>query len=163
MSTPYFGEIIALVVAISWTATALFADVASHRLGSLPLNLIRMVLSWLFLSVMLWVVTGAPYPLYASGKAWFWLALSGLVGYVFGDYCLFNSYIVFGSRYGQLFMTLAPPMAGIAGWMMLGESMSWHSWLAMAVTLTGIAISILARGGEDHKLMLKLPLKGVLF
>lgn len=163
MSTPYFGEIIALVVAISWTATALFADVASHRLGSLPLNLIRMVLSWLFLSVMLWVVTGAPYPLYASGKAWFWLALSGLVGYVFGDYCLFNSYIVFGSRYGQLFMTLAPPMAGIAGWMMLGESMSWHSWLAMAVTLTGIAISILARGGENHKLTLKLPLKGVLF
>jgi drug/metabolite transporter (DMT)-like permease len=163
MVSSYFGEIIALVVAISWTATALFADVASHRLGSLPLNLIRMVLSWLFLSVMLWIVTGAPYPLYASGKAWFWLALSGLVGYVFGDYCLFNSYIVFGSRYGQLFMTLAPPMAGIAGWLMLGESMSWHSWIAMAVTLTGIAISILARGGENHKLTLKLPLKGVLF
>jgi len=163
MATSYFGEIIALIVAISWTATALFADVASHRLGSLPLNLIRMALSWLFLTAMLWMVTGAPYPLYASGKAWFWLALSGLVGYVFGDWCLFNSYIVFGSRYGQLFMTLAPPMAGIAGWLMLGESMSWHSWLAMAVTLTGIAISILARGGESHKLTLKLPLKGVLF
>ncbi len=163
MSTPYFGEIIALIVAFSWTATALFADVASHRLGSLPLNLVRMVLSWLFLSAMLWIVTGTPYPLYANGKAWFWLALSGLVGYVFGDYCLFNSYIVFGSRYGQLFMTLAPPMAGIAGWLMLGESMSWHSWLAMIVTLTGIAISILARGGENHKLTLKLPLKGVLF
>ena len=141
----------------------MFADVASHRLGSLPLNLIRMVLSWLFLSVMLWIATGAPYPLYANGKAWFWLALSGLVGYVFGDYCLFNSYIIFGSRYGQLFMTLAPPMAGVAGWLMLSESMSWHSWLAMLVTLTGIAISILARGGENHKLTLKLPFKGVLF
>ena len=163
MTTPYFGEIIALIVAISWTATALFADVASHRLGSLPLNLIRMVLSWAFLSIMLWVVTGAPYPLYANGKAWFWLALSSLVGYVFGDWCLFNSYIVFGSRYGQLFMTLAPPMAGIAGWLMLGEQMSWRSWLAMLVTLSGIAISILARGGESHKLTLKLPLKGVLF
>ncbi len=163
MTTPYFGEIIALIVAISWTATALFADVASHRLGSLPLNLIRMVLSWAFLSIMLWVVTGAPYPLYANGKAWFWLALSGLVGYVFGDWCLFNSYIVFGSRYGQLFMTLAPPMAGIAGWLMLGEQMSWRSWLAMLVTLSGIAISILARGGEGHKLTLKLPLKGILF
>ena len=44
MYPPYFGEIIALIVAFSWTATALFADVASHRLGSLPLNLIRMVL-----------------------------------------------------------------------------------------------------------------------
>lgn len=54
-------------------------------------------------------------------------------------------------------------MAGISGWLMLGESMSWHSWLAMLVTLTGIAISILARGGEQHKLTPQLPLKGVLF
>ena len=158
----YFGEIIALIVAFSWTATALFADIASHRIGALPLNLIRMAMSLLFLAALLWASTGAPYPQFADGKAWFWLALSGLVGYVFGDYCLFNSYIVFGSRYGQLFMTLAPPVAGIAGWLMLGEAMSWHSWLAMLVTLTGIGYSILNRGGESHKLTLQLPLKGVL-
>lgn len=158
----YFGEIIALIVAFSWTATALFADIASHRIGALPLNLIRMAMSLLFLAILLWVFTGAPYPQFADGKAWFWLALSGLVGYVFGDYCLFNSYIVFGSRYGQLFMTLAPPVAGIAGWLMLGEAMAWHSWLAMLVTLTGIGYSILNRGGESHKLTLQLPLKGVL-
>ena len=158
----YFGEIIALIVAFSWTATALFADIASHRIGALPLNLIRMAMSLLFLAILLWAFTGAPYPQFADGKAWFWLALSGLVGYVFGDYCLFNSYIVFGSRYGQLFMTLAPPVAGIAGWLMLGEAMSWHSWLAMLVTLTGIGYSILNRGGESHKLTLQLPLKGVL-
>ena len=159
----YFGEIIALVVAFSWTATALFADIASHRIGAVPLNLLRMAMSLVFLAALLWIWTGAPFPLHVDGKAWFWLALSGLVGYVFGDYCLFNSYIVFGSRYGQLFMTLAPPVAGIAGWLMLGESMTWRSWLAMLVTLTGIAISILARQGDSHKVTLQLPLKGVLF
>ena len=159
----HFGEILSLVVAFSWTATALFADIASHRIGAVPLNLLRMAMSLVFLAALLWVFTGSPYPVYADGKAWFWLALSGLVGYVFGDYCLFNSYVVFGSRYGQLFMTLAPPVAGIAGWLMLGESMSWRSWLAMLVTLTGIAISILAREGDSHKVTLQLPLKGVLF
>ena len=112
----YFGEILSLVVALSWTATALFADIASHRIGASPLNLLRMAMSLIFLGALLWIFTGSPYPLYADGKTWFWLALSGLVGYVFGDYCLFNSYVVFGSRYGQLFMTLAPPAAGIAGW-----------------------------------------------
>ena len=159
----YFGEIIALIVAFSWTATALFADIASHRIGAVPLNLLRMAMSLAFLAALLWVFTGAPYPILADGKTWFWLGLSGLVGYVFGDYCLFNSYVVFGSRYGQLFMTLAPPVAGIAGWLMLGETMTWHSWLAMLVTLTGIAISILAREGDSHKYTLQLPLKGVLF
>ena len=159
----YLGEIISLAVAVSWTATALFADVASHRMGALRLNLVRMGLSLLMLAALLWVVTGVPYPAFADGDTWFWLVLSGLVGYVFGDFCLFNSYVVFGSRYGQLFMTLAPPVAGIAGWFMLGEALSWKSWVAMAVTLTGIAISIMVRSGESHKLALKLPLKGVLF
>ena len=161
----YAGEIISLIVALSWTATALFADIASHRLGALPLNLIRMVLSLVMLGVLLWVSAGSPFPVYADTATWLWLLLSGLVGYVFGDFCLFNSYVIFGSRYGQLFMTLAPPLAGIAGWLMLGEKMSLHSWLAMLVTLTGIAISILVRGGGEsrHKVELKLPLKGVLF
>ena len=160
----YLGEILSLTVALSWTATALFADVASHRIGALPLNLIRMAISLMMLSALMWAVTGAPYPAFADGGTWLWLALSGLVGYVFGDFCLFNSYVIFGSRYGQLFMTLAPPTAGLAGWMMLGESLSWKSWIAMAVTLAGIAMSILVRsGGDSRRLTLKLPFKGVLY
>ena len=159
----YLGEILSLTVAVSWTATALFADTASHRIGALPLNFFRMALSLALLGGFLWVVCGAPWPVHADGRTWFWLLMSGLVGYVFGDYCLFNSYVIFGSRFGQLFMTLAPPAAGIAGWLMLGESLSWRSWLAMAVTLTGIGMTILARNRDSHKLTLKLPLKGVLF
>jgi drug/metabolite transporter (DMT)-like permease len=115
----------------------------------------------LFLGLLLWVTVGHPYPVYASGQAWWWLALSALVGYVFGDWCLFNCYLSIGARFGQLFMTLAPPMAAIAGWAILGETLSWKSILAMAVTLSGIAISILSRG-EGHKVQLTLPFKGVL-
>ena len=158
----HLGEIISLIVALSWTATAIFADIASHRLGALPLNLIRMGFSIVFLSVLLTIVTGSPIPLYADGATYLWLALSGLVGYVFGDMCLFSCYVLIGSKFGQILMTLAPPVAGVAGWLMLGEKLSWHSWLAMMVTLTGIAICILGRGGESHKLEVKLPLKGIL-
>ena len=59
-------------------------------------------------------------------------------------------------------MTLAPPCAAIAGFFLLGESLSWKSVLAMFVTLAGIAISILTRGGEKHHLQLSLPLKGII-
>ncbi len=163
----YWGETISLVVALSWTATALCADIASHKLGAQPLNLIRMGLSLVCLVVFLWVLTGSPMPIGTDGKTWFWLALSGLVGYVFGDYCLFNSYVVFGSKFGQLFMTIAPPTAGVAGWLFLGERMDGHAWLAMAVTLSGIAMSILGKDKRDTnhrlRLRLKLPIKGVMF
>ena len=158
----YLGEIISLLVAVLWTATALFADQASHRIGAMSTNFYRMVFSAILLAGLLWIVIGHPYPAFADGKTWLWMGLSALVGYVFGDYCLFNSYIVIGARFGQLFMTLAPPFAAIAGWALLGETLSWKSWLAMAVTLTGIAISILNRSGADHHLRLKLPFKGVL-
>ena len=158
----YLGEIISLIVAVMWTATALFADQASRRIGAMSTNFFRMVLSAVLLAGLLYVAIGHPYPAYADGKTWFWMGLSALVGYVFGDFCLFNSYVVIGARFGQLFMTLAPPFAAIAGWAMLGETLSWKSWLAMAVTLTGIAISILNRSRDGHRLSLKLPLKGVL-
>ena len=157
----HLGEIISLVVAACWTVTAIFADKASHRLGSMTTNVIRLTLASLFLAALLWVTLGHPYPVFADGKAWLWLGLSALVGYVFGDWCLFNCYLSIGARFGQLFMTLAPPMAALAGWAMLGETLTWKSILAMAVTLCGIAISILSRG-EGHKMKLSLPLRGVL-
>ena len=157
----HLGEIISLFVAVSWTFTAWFADKASRRVGAMVTNVLRLVLATLFLGVLLWFTIGRPYPLHADGNAWLWLGLSALVGYVFGDWCLFNCYVFIGPRFGQLFMTLAPPMAAISGWIMLGEILSWKSMLAMAVTLCGIAISILSRGGGNH-LKLDLPLKGVL-
>ena len=157
----HLGEILSLIVAVSWTATAIFGDEASHRLGSMTVNVIRLTLASVFLGIILWITIGRPYPVYADSTTWFWLALSALVGYIFGDYCLFNSYIVIGARFGQLFMTLAPPSAAIAGWLMLGESLTWKSWLAMFVTLCGIAMSILSRGGQ-HNVKLSLPFKGVL-
>jgi len=161
----YLGEIISLTVAVSWTVTALFAEVGSKRIGSLQLNVIRMVLSLVMLGGTLWYFTGAPYPQYAGPQAWLWLSLSGFVGYLLGDYCLFNSYIIIGSRFGQLFMTLAPPTAAIAGWIILGEKMEMKCLAGMLVTLTGIGISVLNKGNDGKlsgRISLKLPIKGVL-
>ena len=162
----HLGELLSLFVAVLWTATALFADVASHRLGAMTVNIIRLTLATVFIAITLMFTIGAPYPLYAGREAWFWLGLSALVGYTFGDFCLFNSYLVMGARFGQLFMTLAPPAAAIAGWLLLGEKMEGKSWLAMAVTLSGIAISILSRSSgettKEKKLEFTVPVKGIL-
>ena len=158
----HIGEIISLGVAVSWTITAWFADKASRRVGAMVTNVLRLVLATLFLGLLLWITVGRPYPVYASANTWLWLGLSALVGYVFGDYCLFNCYLYIGPRFGQLMMTLAPPMAAVAGWLMLGETLGWKSILAMGVTLCGIGISILSRDTGGRHLKLDLPLKGVL-
>lgn len=157
----YKGELISLSVAFSWTVCAMFAEVASKRLGALVLNVLKMALSLVMFVILLFIATGKAYPVGAGADAWFWLSLSGLVGYVLGDYCLFTSYIYIGARYGQLLMTLAPIAAAVTGWFVLGESMPGTALLAMALTIGGICLSLYRKpaGGKEGR---TLPMKGIL-
>jgi len=158
----YLGELISIGVAFSWTATALLSEYGSKRLGNLTLNVLRLSLAMLFSMLLFWAVLGSPLPAGGTPEAYGWMLLSGLVGYVVGDFCLFQCYIIIGSRYGQLFMTLAPLAAALTAWVSLGQQMTAMSIVAMLLTLLGIAISVLGRG-EHHRVSLKLPLNGVLF
>lgn len=156
----YLGELISLGVALLWTISALAAEVATKRAGVLVLNVWRMALAFVVSSVLLWIVTGHALPLNAGCEAWVWLLLSGVVGYFLGDWCLFNSYLVIGSRFGQLFMTLAPAFTAFFAWVMIGQTLSWNALTAMLITLSGIGIAVTDRGGtEDGK---PVRLKGVL-
>lgn len=159
----FIGETIALFVALSWTVTALFAEVGSKRMGSLPLNVVRMTMSLTLLVVTLWLTMGVPYPRFADGGTWMWLLLSGVVGYVIGDYCLMQGYILIGSRFGQLFMTLSAPTAAIVGRLMLGEQMKPVAIVGMIVTLGGIAMSILSKSDGVERVKLSLPPKGIFY
>ena len=158
----YLGELISIGVAFSWTATALLSEFGSKRMGNLTLNLMRMIITLVFSGILFWVIGGTPLPAGASTEAYLWMMLSGLVGYVIGDFCLFQCYLIIGSKFGQLFMTLAPIAAAITAWFTLGQQIRPQAMLAMLVTLAGIAISVLGRG-DRHKVSLKLPLSGVLF
>ncbi len=160
----YTGELIALAVAVFWTITALCFEFAGNRIGSLVVNLLRLATAFVLLGLMLLFTTGSMWPTGADSATWLWMCASGLVGFVFGDLCLFYSYTVITARFSQLLMTLAPPFAALFGWMMLGEGLSGMAALGMVVTLSGIALSVLKRGTEpgNAPLRLHLPLKGVL-
>lgn len=159
----YIGEIISIGVAFSWTVAALSCEIGSKHLGVIVLNVWRMALAMLLSVLLMYVFTGNGLPVHADAKAWMWLLASGVVGYFFGDWCLFNSYLTIGSRYGQLFMTMAPIFTALAAWVMLGQQLSWASLVAMAVTLSGIAISVFSQGKGKSPVSLQLPLKGVLY
>ena len=159
----FFGEIVAISVAFSWTFTALFFEYAGKRLGSLQLNLIRLVFAFFMLGAFLYLVSGHFFPVGADNKTWFWMVLSGLVGFVFGDLCLFYSYILITARFSQLIMTLAPPFAAVFGWLMLGERYGIMGVVGMLITLLGLAISILKRPAkENNHFSIALPIKGIL-
>ena len=158
----YLGEIISLFVAFSWTLAALSSEIGSRRLGVFVMNVWRMALTLLLSALFMWATMGSPWPVYASQSTWLWLLASGMVGYFFGDWCLFNCYLSIGSRYGQLFMTLAPMFTALFAWMMLGQQLSYNALLAMTVTLSGIVISVLGHDAQHH-ISVNLPMKGVFY
>jgi drug/metabolite transporter (DMT)-like permease len=139
----YFGEIAGLLTAVFWTVTSMAFESAGKKVGSLAVNLIRLVIAFFFIGIFSWISRGFFFPSDATAYQWQWLALSGLVGFVIGDLMLFQALVVVGARVSMLVMSLAPPFAALIGWLVLGEVLSLKNWLGMSVTITGIIMVIL--------------------
>jgi drug/metabolite transporter (DMT)-like permease len=139
------GHLAALGTAVCWSFSALAFAAAGRRIGVLPLNLIRLVIAFGFLSAAAWAWRGLPLPFDATPRAWVWLGVSGLVGFVFGDLCLLQAYAVIGPRLSSLLMSLAPLLTALIGWLLLGETLSGRDALGMALTVAGIAWAVLER------------------
>ncbi|MDA3822430.1 MAG: DMT family transporter [Bacteroidales bacterium] len=159
----YLGESAALMVAVFWTITALAFERASLKIGSLSLNIIRLFMGLFFLTLYVWIRRGMPFPTDATGFNWIWLGISGLVGFVFGDLFLFKSYTLIGSRTAMLIMTLAPPIAALAGWITLGETLTPLNMIGMFLTMFGISLAIFTKSEGKKGFSIKMSAKGVLF
>ena len=164
----HLGEFAALLTAVFWTITALAFAAASRKLGSTIVNLLRLIIGFIFLTVFTYFYRGILLPVDASPQAWFYLTLSGLIGFVFGDLCLFQAFVVIGARISMLLMALAPPMTALIGWIVLGETLSIKSWLGMTLTIAGIALVVLKRNAPDEnsggfsRVKLNYPVWGIL-
>lgn len=158
----HLGELAALVTAICWTATSMAFESAGKKVGSLSVNLIRLVMALVLLGVFTTITRGHFWPVDAGMHAWFWLSLSGLVGFVIGDLLLFQAFVVIGARVSMLIMALTPPLAALFGWLILGEQMTWINTFGMVLTIIGIALVILGRPMKGKRLSLNFPLAGLL-
>lgn len=151
-----------------WTVTALAFEAASRKIGSMTVNLLRLIAGFTFLTIFTWIYRGSLLPVDASPHAWLYLTLSGLIGFVFGDLCLFQAFVVIGARVSMLLMALAPPLTALIGWIILGETLSPVSWLGMTLTITGIALVVLKREPDERKtngfrkMKLNYPMWGIL-
>ena len=154
----HIGEIASILTAICWTLSALFFQRAGAKVGSLSVNIIRIFLGILFLGVTTFFTRGMFFPMDATPYNWFWLGLSGVVGFFLGDLFLFKSYTLIGSRTSQLIMSLAPMITAIIGWLFLSEILPVKSILGIIVSISGIMIAVAGK-----KLTLNIPLKGFLY
>jgi drug/metabolite transporter (DMT)-like permease len=132
------GTLFSVGTAFCWAMSAMAFESAAKRVGSLVVNLVRLVIALLLLTAFCWYHRGLPLPTDASREAWVYLSLSGFVGFFIGDMALFRAFVVMGARLSTLLMSLAPPMAALIAYLALDERIPLQGWIGMAVTLGGI-------------------------
>ncbi|HEX2395152.1 MAG TPA: DMT family transporter [Bacteroidales bacterium] len=163
MIAEHYGELAALLVAVFWAVTALSFESASRKVGSLPVNIIRLVIGLIFLSVLNLFIRGLALPTDATSHNWIWLSVSGLIGFVIGDFFLLKSLTIIGSWFAMLIMTLAPPMAAVFGWIILDEHLNALAIGGIVITMSGIIIAMFRRDVESRKFTTSKPMTGLFY
>jgi len=164
----HWGEIAALLTAFFWSITGISFEAAGRKIGSLVVNLLRLIIGFLFISIFTLLYRGYFFPVDATAEAWFYLFISGLVGFVIGDLCLFRAFVLIGARISMLIMALTPPITALIGWMVLGETLTLQNWIGMTITVIGISLVVLKKAerssqkGRFTNFKLGYPVVGVL-
>lgn len=139
------GELAAFGTALCWTISALFFERASRRLGALAVNFYKVLAAFFFLGAAGLVLRGMPFPFDAPAKAWTFLPISGLIGFVVADYFLFNAYVMIGSRITVVFQALTPAFTALFAFLVLGELPRAESLPGMGLVLAGIMMVVVSR------------------
>ncbi len=143
------GELIALMVAFCWTFTVMSFETAGKEVGSLSVNIIRLVIGLIFICTYTLFTRGLVFPIDASASTWFWLLLSGVVGLAIGDLFLFQAFIDVGSRISMLIMTLSPSLTLALDYLVFGYELSYLKFLGMFVVIISIALVIVFRNNNN--------------
>jgi len=134
-------------------------EAAGKRVGSLSVNYLRLPVAFLLCSVGAFITRGLFLPVDASGHAWTWLLVSGLLGFVLGDIFLFEAYVQIGSRISLLIMSASPPLAALMGFLILGERISGLGLVGIFLTMAGISLVVLSRNPHEKKVHFNRPIK----
>ena len=156
---PYVGELSALLTAFLWSGTSFAFSSAAVKIGSLQLNINRMLLA----SVLLFVtieIGGFSFSL--SSNEVINLVISGIIGLVIGDSFLFKAFQSIGARVSMLLMSLSPAMSSVLAYFFLDESLSFFGFLGIAVTIFGIGLVVLERS-EVPNAKFKINKLGIIY
>jgi drug/metabolite transporter (DMT)-like permease len=135
----FAGEFAALGTALCWASGSMFFATAGRSMGSAVLNRLRITVACVFLGVTLLVTRGSPWPFWATSLQVVLLAVSGLVGFVFGDRFYFKSLVILGPSRATLLVSISPIFTALIAWPVLHELPGRFALLGMALTLSGVA------------------------
>ncbi|MDQ3048140.1 MAG: DMT family transporter [Bacteroidota bacterium] len=149
----YIGEIVAFATTLSWSIGIFPFTEAARRMGPNPVNHIRLVFAFIFLTILSLLFLPVSFQeLFSSPlpEHWIWFGLSGVIGLALGDYFGFTSFAILGPRTGSIFNTLSPTAALFAGYFLIGERINFIGICGILITIAGVIWLTLSRSAKSQ-------------
>lgn len=156
------GEIAALLTAACWSFNSVVFTLAGQRVGSSAVNSVRLWIALPALMLLHWALFGTPLPLGIELDRFFYLGLSGVIGFVIGDAMLFESFLLIGPRRAMLLALLVPVFGAFLAWAFLGETLRVLEIASILVTIGGVAWVVAERAAPEGDPVSTQPQKKLL-
>jgi inner membrane transporter RhtA len=144
-STDYAGIGLAVLAATCWAGYILVNRVVATRLpGSQGPTAAASLSALLYVPVGIWVLASHPMTVTAVGRA----ATAGLLCSAIPMVTDLLALRRVPARFFALFMSVNPVFAALTGLVVLGQSLAWLDWLAIAAIMTANAVGVSTQSGS---------------
>ncbi|MFO7619441.1 MAG: DMT family transporter [Thermoplasmata archaeon] len=144
------GAFAALLTSALWTVNAVLFTSAGRKIGAISVNAWRILLALGLLWSAHILISGNLLPS-GTWEQWFWIGLSGVVGLCIGDFGLFASFVIIGTRRAVLVMSLAAIFAAVAAFFLFGELMGPMAIIGVSITLAGVMLVLMEREAVSNE------------
>ncbi len=136
----YLGETAALTAAFIWSFTMCIYRFHGQDLSANAINLFKNVVAFACLIITITIIS-RPWP--SEPHLVSLLMLSGVIGLVISDSCMFAALKRLGAQTTAAILCLAPPLAAVLAWFVHDEVLSRSTIIGMTITVLSVAGVIL--------------------
>ncbi|MDI9338962.1 MAG: DMT family transporter [Sediminibacterium sp.] len=147
------GYLIAILTTLCWSIGIFPFTEAAKRFGTAALNQYRLLLAWVFITIIVCVYCGTnPLEMATrpSSRNYLYLGLSGIIGFTIGDFFSFSSFKILGPKLGSLYTTIAPFAALLMSIFLLNEHINWIGVSGMLITIGGVVWLTLSKSDKKE-------------
>jgi drug/metabolite transporter (DMT)-like permease len=144
------GQLVSLSTAFLWAISVVIFEYTGKKLGAHVVNTIRLIYGFFIIGMILWISTGS-FIAQASERAWIFISISAILGFLVGDFFLFQAFLDIGGRLTLLVYSVTPVIGAIIDFFVFKEVLGLFTILGMMLTFIGIYLAIYSRGNEKVK------------
>ena len=150
MSHYLIGELCAFGVAVSDATACTCFNEAEKKISLFSVNILKMLVAMLSIAAFRLIAGGSATLSGVPGWAVVCLGLSGLLGYAFGDFFYFASFLYLPYRISMMIFYSSPIVTSLAAWWLYGQRLQPLDWLGILLVIAGLCTVLLAKQKNEN-------------